>query len=97
MTGELSGGELRKLYAKDFAVFEAESPDLYAKDHELRKLTGRSYTPVWVFLDASGKKVFENTGFRNPREARAIHAFVSGRHYAKTTFSDFLASFPKGP
>ena len=96
MTGELSGGELQKLYAKDFAVFEAESPDKYAKEHELRKLTGRSYTPVWVFLDSGGKKVLENTGFRNPREARAIHAYISGRHYLKTTYPEFLATFPKG-
>ena len=96
MTGELSGGELQKLYAKDFAVFEAESPNRYADGHELRKLTGRSYTPVWVFLDSSGKKVLESTGFRNPREARAIHAFVSGRHYLKTSYQEFLAAFPKG-
>jgi thioredoxin-related protein len=96
MTGELSGGELQKLYAKDFAVFEAESPNRYAEGSELRKLTGRSYTPVWVFLDSSGKKVLESTGFRNPREARAIHAFVSGRHYLKTSYQEFLAAFPKG-
>ena len=96
MTGELSGGELQKLYAKDFAVFEAEAPNRYGEGHELRKLTARSYTPVWVFLDSSGKKVLESTGFRNTREARAIHAFVSGRHYLKTGYQEFLAAFPKG-
>ena len=95
MTGELSGGELQKLYSKDFVVVEAEAPANYARDHVLRKLTSRSYTPVWVFLDAEGKKVLENTGFRNPREARALHAYVSGRHYRTTSYPDFLASYPR--
>jgi thioredoxin-related protein len=95
MTGELSGGELQKLYSKDFVVVDAESPSSYAQDHELRKLTGRSYTPVWVFLDADGTKILENTGFRNPREARALHAYVTGRHYRKVKYEDFLAAYPK--
>ena len=96
MTGELSGGELRKLYSQDFVVVEAQSPSTYAEGHVLRKLTRRSYTPVWVFLDADGNKVLENTGFRNPREARALHAYVTGRHYRKTKFEEFLAAYPKG-
>jgi hypothetical protein len=95
MTGELSGGELQKIYSKDFVVVEAESPSKYAEGQELRKLTGRSYTPVWVFLDPDGKKVLENTGFRSRHEARALHAYVSGRHYRKTTYQDFLAAYPK--
>ena len=95
MTGELSGGELQKLYSKDFVVVEAESPSNYAEGQELRKLTSRSYTPVWVFLDASGAKVLENTGFKNPREARALHAYVSGRHYRTTSYQEFLASYPR--
>lgn len=95
MTGELSGGGLRKLYSKDFVVVDAESPAKYAEGQELRKLTSRSYTPVWVFLDADGNKVLENTGFRNPREARALHAYVSGRHYRKTSYQEFLAAYPQ--
>jgi hypothetical protein len=95
MAGELSGGELRKLYAKDFVLVEVESPANYAQGHELRKLTSRGYTPVWVFLDADGTKVVENTGFRNPREARALHAYVSGRHYRTKSYQEFLAAYPK--
>ena len=95
MTGELSGGELQKLYSKDFVVVEAQSPSNYAKEDELRKLTGRNYTPVWVFLDADGKKVVENTGFRTPREARALHAYVSGRHYLKASYGKFLEGHPQ--
>ena len=95
MTGELSGGELRKLYERDFVVFEAESPGRYPDGHELRKLTGRSYTPVWVVLDSAGKKVLESRGFRNPREARALHQFISTRAYRKSGYEDYLASYPQ--
>ena len=95
MAGELSGGELRKLYTRDFVVFEAESPGRYPAGHELRKLTGRSYTPVWVMLDSNGRKVLENSGFRNPREARALHQFISTRAYQKSSYEDFLASYPQ--
>jgi thioredoxin-related protein len=57
----------------------------------MRELATRAYTPVFVFLDASGKKVVETAGFRNAREAKALHEFVSKRHYLKTTWRDFLA------
>ena len=89
----LSGGELKTLYARDFVLFEAERSTRYPEDHELRKLTAARYTPVFVFLDGSGAKVFEWRGFNNPLEGRAIHAFVSGKHYQKTTFREFLAAF----
>jgi hypothetical protein len=59
----LSGGELRERYSKDFALFEAEPPSSYAQGDELRKLTSYSYTPVFVFLDADGKKVADTRGF----------------------------------
>lgn len=95
MAGELSGGELKELYSKDFVVVDAEAPAKYAQDHALRKLTNRSYTPVWVFLDADGNKILENTGFRNVREARALHAYVSGRHYRKMGYPEFLKTYPK--
>ena len=76
-------------------MFEADSPSSYAADHELRKLTGRPYTPVFVFLDASGKKVAETAGFGNPREAKALHEFVTKKHYLKTAWREFLDAYPK--
>jgi len=91
----LSGGELGKLYSRDFAVFEAESPHRYPQGHELRKLTAFSYTPVFVFLDASGAKVVETRGFRNEREARALHEFVTKQAYRKTSLREFLAAYPQ--
>lgn len=90
----LSGGELGKLYSRDFAVFEAESPHRYPAGHELRKLTNFSYTPVFVFLDANGAKVVETRGFRSEREARALHEFVTKRAYRKTSLREFLAAYP---
>lgn len=90
----LSGGELRNLYSRDFAVFEAESPHRYPAGHELRKLTNFSYTPVFVFLDANGAKVVETRGFRSEREARALHEFVTKRAYRKTSLREFLAAYP---
>ena len=95
MAGELSGGELQKLYSKDFVVFEAEAPARYADGHELRKLTKARFTPVFVFLDSDGKKVLENRGFRTPREARALHQFISTRAYHKSSYEAFLAAYPK--
>lgn len=91
----LSGGELKTLYTKDFVVFEAEPPTNYLPDEALRKLSSAHYTPVFVFLDSGGKKVLETRGFRNPREAKALHEFVSKRLYLKTKWPDFLAAYPK--
>ncbi|OGA22151.1 MAG: hypothetical protein A3I02_04025 [Betaproteobacteria bacterium RIFCSPLOWO2_02_FULL_67_26] len=91
----LSGGELRNLYSKDFVVFEAEPPTNYLPTEELGKLSKARYTPVFVFLDSGGKKVLETRGFRNPREAKALHEFVSKRLYRKTQWQDFLAAYPK--
>jgi thioredoxin-related protein len=91
----LSGGELKNLYSKDFVVFEAEPPSNYLPDEELRKLSSAHYTPVFVFLDSKGKKILETRGFRNPREAKALHEFVSKRAYLKTQWSAFLAAYPK--
>ena len=76
-------------------MFEAEPPSGYLPDDRLRKLSNAHYTPVFVFLDASGKKVLETHGFRNPREAKALHEFVSRRHYLKTQWPAFLAAYPK--
>ncbi len=91
----LSGGELRKRYSTDFVIYEADPPALYAKSHELGRLTSLQFTPVFVFLDASGKKVLETRGFRNEREAKAIHEFVAKRHYLKTELREFLAAYPQ--
>ena len=91
----LSGGELKDLYSRDFALFEAESPHRYPEGHALRKLTTFRYTPVFVFLDASGKKVVETRGFRSEREARALHEYVTKRVYRKTSLREFLAAYPQ--
>lgn len=48
-----------------------------------------------MFLDSGGRKVLETRGFRNPREARALHEFVSKRLYIKSQWSAFLAAYPK--
>ena len=85
---------MKDLYSKDFVVFEADSPGAYAAKSPMRELTTRAYTPVFVFLDANGKKVAETAGFRNPREGKALHEFVTKRHYAKTSWQNFLASYP---
>ena len=91
----LSGGELKNLYSKDFVVFEAEPPSNYLPNEALGKLSSARYTPVFVFLDAGGKKVLETRGFRTPREAKALHEFVSKRLYQKTRWQDFLAAYPQ--
>lgn len=90
----LSGGEFKKLYSNDFVIFEAQSPARYADGHELRKLTRFQYTPAFVFVDANGKKVLETRGFRNEREAKAMHEFVAKRHYLKMELRDFLSTYP---
>lgn len=64
---------------------------MYKPGTRMRELTRRGYTPVFVFLDGTGKKVVETAGFRNSKEARALHEFVSRRHYLKTSWQDFLA------
>ena len=76
-------------------MFEAEPPTNYLPDEQLRKLSAAHYTPVFVFLDSSGKKVLETRGFRNPHEARALHEFVSKRLYLKTQWPAYLAAYPK--
>jgi thioredoxin-related protein len=91
----LSGGELKTLYSKDFAIYEAEPPGNYLPDDYLRQLTSFQYTPVFVFLDASGKKVLETRGFRTERDAKAMHEFVTRRHYLKSSLQDFLAGYPQ--
>lgn len=53
------------------------------------------YTPVFVFLDANGRKVAETRGFRNPREAKALHEFVTKRLYLTTSLQEFLAAYPR--
>jgi thioredoxin-related protein len=75
-------------------VFEARPAAQYEASHELRKLSTFGYTPNFVFLDAGGRKVFERRGFSTPREARAIHEFVTKRHYRTRKFEDFLAAYP---
>jgi thioredoxin-related protein len=90
----LSGGELRKLYSTDFVVFEARAPFSYPEGHELRKLASFPYTPVFVFLDANGKKVVETRGFRSEREAKALHEFVKTKAYRNTSLREFLDANP---
>lgn len=86
---------MRALYSKDFVLFEAESPGLYSKQEYLGKLVTRPYTPVFVFLDGNGKKVLEMAGFRNPRQAKALHQFIAGRLYEKTSWPEFLKTYPQ--
>jgi hypothetical protein len=74
-------------------VFEAEPPSNYLPDEPLRKLSSAAYTPVFVFLDSGGKKVLETRGFRNPREAKALHEYVSKRVYLRTPWPAFLATY----
>lgn len=76
-------------------MFEAEPPTHYLPDETLRKLSSAHYTPVFVFLDGGGRKVLETRGFRNPREARALHEFVSKRLYTRTKWPAFLAAYPR--
>lgn len=64
-------------------------------DQTLRALPAARYIPNFVFLDSRGNKVFETRGFNNPREAKAIHEFVSRRLYASMTFAEFLATYPE--
>ncbi len=73
------------------------APRSYPEGHTLRKLTSLPYTPVFVFLDPSGKKVAETHGFRNPREARALHAFVAKKHYLTMRLNDFVPTYPATP
>jgi len=75
-------------------VFEAEPPANYLPTEQLRKLSSAAYTPVFVFLDSTGKKVHETRGFRDPREAKALHEFVARRHYLKMQWQAFLAAYP---
>jgi thioredoxin-related protein len=70
-------------------------PTAYPAGSKMRELTTRSYTPVFVFVDASGKKVLETAGFRNPGEAKVLHEFVSKRHYQKMSWQDFQKTHAK--
>lgn len=49
---------------------------------------------MFVFLDDKGKKILEMRGFRNPREAKALHEFVAKRLYLKTTWQAHLERYP---
>jgi thioredoxin-related protein len=89
----LSGGELARLYSSDFVVFVAEPIARNAGEPEARTLPEVRYIPNFVFLDSEGKKVLETPGFGNVREAKAVHEYVSKRHYLKTSYRDFLAAF----
>ena len=76
-------------------MFEANIPTSYPEGHELRKIVSIRYTPVFVFLDANGRKVLETHGFRNAREAKALHEYVSKQRYSSTSLQEFLAKYPK--
>ena len=75
-------------------IYEARAAVRYEQTDELRKLATFAFTPNFVFLDSSGKKVLERRGFSTPREARALHEFVTRQHYRTTRFQDFLAAYP---
>ena len=54
----LSGGELKKRYTKDFAVFEAEAPSNYLPTDELRKLSdGRAAYYTGLNAAANGDRM----------------------------------------
>ena len=76
-------------------LFEADTPSMYSKEETLGKLVTRRFTPVFVFLDGNGRKVLEMAGFRDPRQAKALHEFITKRHYVKTGWPEFLAAYPK--
>ncbi len=90
----LSVGELRKLYSKDFIVFETD-PVHRNRDEQLKNLPQAKWTPNFLFVDARGKIVLETRGFNNPREAKAIHEYVSQRHYQSTDFRTFMTNYPE--
>lgn len=75
-------------------MFEAKAAVRYEQTDELRKLSTFAFTPNFVFLDSSGKKVLERRGFSTPREARALHEFVTKQLYRKTSLQEFLAAYP---
>ena len=52
-------------------MFEANIPTSYPEGHELRKIVSIRYTPVFVFLDANGRKVLD---FVMSNEGQAIWA-----------------------
>ena len=89
----LSGGELKELYSKAFVVFETD-PVRRNGDEYLKKLPAARWTPNFVFLDSEGGVVLETRGFNTPREAKAIHEFVTRRLYKTSDFKQFLASYP---
>ena len=92
----LAGGELKERYSKDFILVEAEAASRLPRDSELYKLgEGRGWAPLFVFLDADGNKVLSTRGFNNVWEARVLHEFISKKQYLKTTYQEFLASFPE--
>lgn len=88
----LSGGELAKLYSKDFAVVIADPSWRNRGEPEVLALKAPPYSPYFIFIDGSGKRVLETRGFTNVMEAKAIHAFVSARQYEKASWAEFWAS-----
>ena len=76
-------------------LFEADTPAMYSPEETLGKLVTRRFTPVFIFLDGNGKKVLEMAGFRDQRQAKALHEFITKRLYVKTGWPEFLAAYPK--
>ena len=70
-------------------------PGHYSRNDPLGRLTSFKYTPVFVFLDDKGNKILETRGFRTPREAKALHEFVAGRLYLRTTWQAHLEHYSK--
>ena len=91
----LSGGELAKLYSRDFAVVITDPSWRNRGEPEVLALAAPRYSPYFIFLDPNGKRVLETRGFTNVMEAKAIHAFVSAKQYEKTTWAEFWAAKAK--
>jgi thioredoxin-related protein len=51
-------------------------------------------TPRFIYLTSEGIPLLRVPGFRTVEEFRAFDAFIVGEHYKKTTFSQFLKSYP---
>ncbi|MDH5649254.1 MAG: thioredoxin family protein [Gammaproteobacteria bacterium] len=47
-------------------------------------------TPVFIFLEPSGKEIVKVPGFQSERDLLNLHAYVEGEHYKTKTFNQFL-------
>lgn len=93
----LRSKEAIKRYSADFAMVEIDYGYRQGKDvddprSEINRYNPERYRPVFVFLDAEGKVVLKTMGgFNNQMEMAILSDFISGKHYARTTWKAYLA------